>query len=82
LYGADLVNEIAYIDGCATVGLSMNFLNLIKLGLGVGPYFGAKEQDNGWVMLYVILRIKVLPLMCSKCSNIPHCTTGRMPTCV
>jgi hypothetical protein len=52
LYGADLVNEIAYIDGCATVGLSMNFLNLIKLGLGVGPYFGAKEQDNGWVMLY------------------------------
>ncbi len=52
LYGADLENEIAYIDGCATVGLSMNFLNLIRLGLGVGPYFGAREQDGGWVLLY------------------------------
>jgi len=52
LYGADFENEIAFIDGCATVGLSMNFLNLIRLGLGIGPYFGAKEQEGGWVLLY------------------------------
>lgn len=52
LYGADFENEIAFIDGCATVGFSMNFLNLIRLGLGIGPYFGAKEQEGGWVLFY------------------------------
>ncbi len=52
LYSPTVTAPGATIEGLATVGLSMNIFNLLHFGLGVGPYFGAREEGGSWILLY------------------------------
>jgi hypothetical protein len=52
LYGPEITAPGATIEGLATVGLSMDIFNLLHFGLGVGPYFGARQDGANWILLY------------------------------
>ncbi len=52
LYSPTVTAPGATIEGLATVGLRMNIFNLLHFGLGVGPYFGARQDGGSWVLLY------------------------------